>query len=124
MNHDWDRLCEELRAATEPSNEAVAELHRRVLARTRRRPVAAWVGGLAAAAVLMAVLLWPRPPALETLALERPAAPAAPTVGFAPKPPPHVPPMRVRAREAAWIRIETPDPNVVILLVGDTGDAE
>lgn len=119
MNQDWDRLCEELRAATEPSDEAVAELHRRVLARTRRRPAAAWVGGLAAAAVLLAVLLWPRPTALETLALERPAAPAAPMVSFTPKPPP---PMR--AQEAAWIRIETPDPDVVILLVADTGDAE
>lgn len=123
MNQDWDRLCEELRAATEPSDEAVAELHRRVLARTRRRPVATWVA-LAAAAVLLAVLLWPRPQALETLALERPAAPAAPTVSFTPKPQPRVPPTPVRAREAAWIRIETPDPNVVILLVADTGDAE
>ncbi|MBL8296476.1 MAG: hypothetical protein JNN08_31820 [Bryobacterales bacterium] len=123
MNQDWDRLCEELRAATEPSDEAVAELHRRVLARTRRRPAAAWVGGLAAAAVLLAVLLWP--PALETLALERPSAPVAPSVSFTPKPPPpRVRPALVRDREAAWIRIETPDPDVVILLVADTGDAE
>jgi hypothetical protein len=124
MNRDWDRLCEELRAATEPSDEAVAELHRRVLARTRRRPAAAWVGGLAAAAVLLAVLLWPRPPALETLALERPAAPAAPMVSFTPRPPPRVLPTPMHPREAAWIRIETPDPDVVILLVADTGDAE
>ncbi len=121
MNQDWDRLCEELRAATEPPGEAVAELHRRVLASTRRRPVAAWLAGLAAAAVLLAVLLWPRPAALETLALERPPAPVAPAVSLTPKPPPRAP---VRAREAAWIRIETPDPNVVILLIADTGDAE
>lgn len=123
MNRDWDRLCDELRAATEPPDEAVAALRHRVLARTRRRPAAVWIGALAAAAVLLAVLLWPRPPALETLALERPPAPPAPAVTLTPQAPP-APRRIVRALEAAWIRIETPDPNVVILLVADTGDAE
>lgn len=106
--------------------------------RARQQAVAAkaW-GALAAAAVavlVLAIAVWRHKPAqIETLPAPE-IAQAVPAQAVPPVPEPREPvpvrrhavqraartiPVRPVAAKAAEIRIETPDPNVVILLVGD-----
>ena len=135
MSQDW---MEELREVTEPPDEAVAELRARVqgaVGRRHRWPY--WALAAAAAVVLIAAIVAFRPAEVERLALHRPAAPVAPnwvlekpSQRSTPRLPSHGRKEAVLDRPthrasggAAWIRIETADPNVVILLVSE-GDSE
>jgi hypothetical protein len=86
-----------------------------------RRGRRLWFWRLAPAAIAAAVLLViavTAPTPVELLALQMPTPPAAPEVRFTPRP------VRVRTLKAAvpgaaMIRLETADPNVVILLIAD-----
>jgi hypothetical protein len=73
--------------------------------------------GGAAAALLIALLAWPRMPEAETLAFSMPPAPTAPAVQRAPKPMVAA----QRTRPAEKIVLYTNDPDVVIVLVSEGG---
>jgi hypothetical protein len=129
---DWDREIEAWREASEVPEAAVAELRARVLAgldqpRTR---LPYWKLALPAAALGMgAIVLWNRPePVPPVKVAPKPAIHGAPLVEEAP--PPSAPMVTQRARrrapaqEASYIRLETADPDVVILLMGSDGGGE
>ena len=96
-----------------------------VMGRIRRRRLVRRSLAAAAAALVVAMLSWPRLPEAEVLALQAPAAPAAPAVQFTPPAPVQQrpkPAVLAKAGPAAdKITIYTSDPDVVIVLVSDGG---
>lgn len=112
--------------------ESLRRVHLAVAERTARRAWRWWwwsAAAVLAAACVVVLMVWPRQPAAV------PARPAAPVVAkeqfaspkqVAPEPVPVRRPVRPVERRPVpaaaadvVIRIETPDPNVVILLIGD-----
>jgi hypothetical protein len=116
------------RSVTEVPDAAVQELHARVIdvaSQTERR-ASLWWSAVAAGIVLALIpLQFLRP--VESFGVRPLHAPAAPPMtASAPVPPGPlakvVPPKP--AEEVVWMRIETPDPEVVIYLVGSEGGGE
>jgi len=129
------------REATEVSDAAVAALQARVMAQVAvpksRLPWWKWAVPVAAVAILVTVVVTrpdSAPPAERSLPkapavfvpVEVPPAPEAPLE--VPKVTQHVrrkPLLQEAVRqEASYIRYETPDPDVVILLIGSDGGGE
>lgn len=101
---------------------AAGRVRHGVLRRIRRRRVAGRAAAAAVAAALLSFVFWPRPGAVETLALRAPLPPAAPAVAVtAASTPRQVIPA---PRGAEKITIFTSDPDVVIVLVSETGGEE
>jgi len=134
-DQDWTpKELEFLREATEVSASDVALLRSRVFEAVERprRAWLSWTPAAALAAMAILLALWiGRPAPLETLALRPPAPPPAPPVRMAARRPPigkARPALPVLARNVpaqrpviSLIRLETPDPNVVILIVPSEG---
>ena len=122
-------VLRELRDEPVPA-DSLARVRMRVTERTSRRGWRAWwVPAMAVVWLVLTVVLWPRrviepvaPPAPPVVAQTpvQPAAAVQPVVVAASKPPK----IRPRARPApshGSIRIETADPDVVLIFVNDGG---
>lgn len=138
MNDDrMQELFREMRDEPVPA-DSLARVRMRVSERTAQAPHRAmwwrWAAGLAMVAAVLFAVLWPRPTpapvivAKKTIELPKPSV-ATRVIADTPV----VRPVRVRRTVpvakplpsgAVAIRIETPDPDVVILLLGDEGPGE
>jgi hypothetical protein len=105
--------------------DSVRRVRARVAERTRRRARAWWwIPVIAAAACTVFAMLWlhPRPTkptAAPPVSVAEPKRQPRPTLRAVSRPKPkRARPVR-KADDKILIRIETPDPDVVILLVGD-----
>ena len=134
MNEDEIRdLFREMREEEVPA-DSLARVRLAVAERTATRP-STWmwrvVAGLLAMAAVVLVLLWNRPPASEPSTIARKQdTPATKTpdpvvrstverVPAVPKAAPRRIARKAPDRNGVLIRIETPDPDVVILLIAD-----
>lgn len=135
MNEDQVRhLLRELRDEPVPADSLArvrGRVAERIAAKSGTRPLWRWVGAAMIATAVVAIMMLPKP--------DMPSRPAAPPVvadvQYAPVKPAPVPaksvvrkalvkPLRrienvTSSGPPVLIRIETPDPNVVILLIGD-----
>lgn len=111
--------------------EAVQQLHERVMQRIPRRRRGWWWIPAAAAAMFALAMVWPRehvvaPPAVVA-AVAKP--PRIAWLRSTPQPPPQPAPKPVIRKRAAeqplWVKLETPDPNVIIYwMVEPKGEME
>jgi hypothetical protein len=138
MNDDrMQELFREMRDEPVPP-DSLARVRMKVAERTARAPHRVmwwrWAAGLAAVVAALLFVFWPkpapRPVEVAKKAIELPP-PVIETRVIAD--PPVVRPVRAKRaapaakpapRGAVAIRIETPDPDVVILLLGDEGPGE
>lgn len=123
-DEDLELALQDLRG-DDPPPGALAAVRGRVLEQSQRRRVAWWKWSLApgaAAAAVLAVMLWPRH---SDVVLPAPEAPpvAAPAEALAPPPAPQRAPAPVRPKtvklrtpekQTEFIRLFTDDPDVVI----------
>lgn len=116
-------LRSSLELLREAHNEPVEAAHfaavrARVLAELERGPARrwrfGWVYAMAAAAVVLLIVLWPRPEL--RLALPMPHAPAAPLVAKVPLPYHQA----AQPSETVVLKIETDNPDVVIYWIAET----
>jgi hypothetical protein len=98
-----------------------AAVRARVLAELRQAPARrwrfAWVYAMAAAAVVLGIMMWPRPEL--RLALPVPHTPAAPAIAKVELPKP-APPRSVHPGEPILMQIQTDNPDVVIYWMTET----
>jgi len=119
-------------AHAEPVETAhFAAVRARVLAELEHAPARrwrfAWLGAMAAAAVVLTMAIWPRPEL--RLAVPMPVAPAAPVVARTVVPPPRpktvvrprpAQPVQEAAAPPTVVKLLTDDPDVVIYWITDT----
>jgi anti-sigma factor RsiW len=111
----------------EPLEEAhFAAVRARVLAELEHAPARRWrfiwAPALAAAAVVLLMVAWPRPE--QHIVLPMPHAPAAPLVAKVLLEPPKAKPRQPQASEDVVIKIETDNPDVVIYWIAERGETK